>query len=405
MTNLSRRTVLAGLAGASATALAAPHVRPAGATPGVTDTEILLGQTMPYSGGASGYADWGRAEVAYFEMINAQGGINGRHVRLISLDDGLSPPKTVEQTRRMVERDGVLALFGSFATSPNSAIHRYVNSRGVPHLFLASGASKWADPENYPWTMGWLPDYPTEAKVYAQYIMENDPDATASIFYQNDDGGRDFYEGFKAGFGDQVDRYLVGEQTFEATDPTVDAQIANLQQSGANYLFIIGQPRTMAQAIRGSYDSGWRPNLMINAGSASVSGTLEPAGLDKAAGIMSVAFVKDPTDDTWADDPGFLAWSAFMDEWFPKGRKSDVNTVYGYCMAQTMEQVLRQCGDDLSRENVMAQAANLRDLALPMLLPGVTINTAPDDYRPIEAMRLQRFNGAKWELFGDTIGG
>ncbi len=396
MTIMNRRTVLTGFASVGAAALTAPYVKAA------SPSEILLGQTMPYSGPASAYADWGRAEVAYFEMLNAQGGINGRKVRLISVDDALSPPKTVEQTRRLVEKDRVLALFGSLGTSPNSAIHRYVNQKGVPHLFLASGASKWADPENFPWTMGWLPDYPTEAINYAQYIMKNDPAGTAAVIYQNDDGGRDYYEGFKKGFGDQLEKYLVAEQTFEATDPTVDAQISNMARSGATYLFMIGQPKTMAQIIRGAYDSGWRPNLMINAPSASVSGTLEPAGLDKATGIMSAAYVKDPTDETWADDPGFLEWSEFMDEWFPKGRKSDVNTVYGYSQAQTMEQVLRQCGDDLSRENIMAQAANLRDLALPMLLPGITINTAPDDFRPIEQMRLQRFNGTKWELTEDA---
>lgn len=398
MYKVGRRTVLAGLAGVSASALAVPYVKAASSTPGVTDTEILLGQTMPYSGVASTYADWGRSEIAYFEMLNAQSGINGRKIRLISLDDGFSPPKTLEQTRRLVEKEGVLALFGSFGTAPNSAIHQYVNQKGVPHLFLTSGASKWADPHNFPWTMGWLPDYQTEAATYAYFIMKNAPNATASILYQNDDFGQDFYTGFKAAFGYLAGKYLIAEQMFETNEPTVESQIATLARAGADYLFIIGLSRQMAQAIRGSFDIGWKPNLFINAASASVSGTLEPAGFEKAKGIMTVAFVKDPEDETWENDPGFIEWSTFMDEWFPQGQKSDVNVVYGYCQAQTMEQVLRQCGDNLSRDNVMAQAASLKDLALPMLLPSIKINTSPFDYRLIEEMRLQRFNGEKWEL-------
>jgi ABC-type branched-subunit amino acid transport system substrate-binding protein len=373
--------------------------------PGVTDREIKIGQTMPYSGPASAYGTIGRAEAAYFRMINEAGGVNGRTIELVSLDDGYSPPKTVEQTRRLVEQEQVALIFQSLGTPTSIVVRKYLNDRKVPQMFIAAGATFWGDPEHYPWTIGWQPAYQVEAAIYAKYILEHKPDAKIAVFYQNDDAGKDYAKGFKDGLGPEaVKRLIVAELTYETSDPTVDSQIVSLHASGADVLFEHVTPKFAAQAIRKIHDIGWKPMHFLANVSASVSSVLEPAGLEKSQGIISSAYLKDPTDPHWADDKGFKDWQAWMKRYYPEGNPVDSFNVYGYTVAATMVQVLKQCGDDLSRENIMRQAASL-DLDLPMLLPGIRIRTSPTNFYPIKQMRLQRFEGREWKLFGDVIGG
>ena len=371
--------------------------------PGVTDTSIRVGHTNPYSGPLSAYGAIGRGHGAYFDMINAQGGINGRTIEFVTLDDAYSPPKTVEQTRRLVEKEEVLLLFGMSGTPTNTAIHKYVNAKKVPHLFLLTGASKWGQPEAYPWTMGWQPPYSVEAKIYAKYILDTVTDPQIAILYQNDDYGKDYINGFKEGLGDAASDLIVAETTYQPMDPTIDAQILELANSGANVFFNVSVSKFSSQAIRRVHDLGWRPLHILNNVSTSVEAVLAIAGLDKAVGLVSSTFLKDPTDPQWADDEDVLAWSAWMDQYNPGADKRDVFNVTGMSLAATLVKVLEQCGGDLTRENVIHQAANLTDVDIPMLLPGITVTTAADDFYPIQQLRLMRFNGETWDLFGDLI--
>ena len=372
--------------------------------PGASDTEIKLGQTMPYSGPASAYGAIGKAEVAYFKMVNDQGGINGRKVNLISLDDAYSPPRTVEQTRKLVEEEQVLALFNPLGTPTNTAIHKYVNAKKVPHLFVATGATKWGDPKNFPWTIGFQPNYQIEGKIYARYILKNKPDARIGILFQNDDYGKDYVTGFKAGLGDKAKAMIVSEVSYEVTDPTIDSQIVTLKASGADVFFNVTTPKFAAQAIRKAYDIGWKPLHLLNNVSSSVGAALTPAGLDKSVGLVTALWGKDPTDPQWAKDPGMQRWRDFMAKYMPGADVNDFNYVYGYGAAQLMTVVLKACGDDLTRENLLKQATTLKDTTLDILLPGIKYNTGPDDYFLVEQLQLARFDGKRWVLFGEVIG-
>jgi branched-chain amino acid transport system substrate-binding protein len=371
--------------------------------PGVIDTEIKIGNTSPYSGPNSAYGAIGRAITAYFAKINDEGGINGRKIDFISLDDGYSPPRTVEQIRKLVEQEQVLLIFQSLGTPTNTAVHQYLNAKKVPQLFIATGATKWGQPDKFPWTMGWNPNYQSEARIYAKYILDNKPDGRIGILYQNDDYGKDYLTGLKAGLGDRADKMIVAEQSYEVTDPTIDSQIISLKNSGADIFFDITTPKFAAQAIRKAADIGWKPLHFLNNVSNSVGSVLRPAGLDKSVGLITSLYQKDPTDPQWQDSPEYLDWVKWMDKYNSRADKTDVNNVYGYNAAMTLVQVLKQCGDDLSRANVMRQAANLKNLELPMLLPGVMINTSPTDFYPIESMQLAKFDGEKWVLFGNVI--
>ncbi|MBI3458424.1 MAG: ABC transporter substrate-binding protein [Candidatus Rokubacteria bacterium] len=369
--------------------------------PGVTATEIKVGNTNPYSGPASAYGTIGKVIGAYVKKVNDEGGINGRKINYITYDDSYSPPKIVEMVRRLVEQDQVLLLFQTLGTPTNSAIHKYVNQQKVPHLFIATGATKWGDPQHFPWTMGWQPTYQTEGHIYAQYILKTMADAKVGILYQNDDYGKDYVKGFKDGLGDAAKKLIVLEQTYEVTDPTVDSQIVNLKNSGANVFFNVTIPKFAVQAIKKAHDLGWKPVHLLNNVSSSVGVVLKPAGFEASKGLITTSYLKDPTDPQWKNDAGMKEWLAFMQKHYPEGNTSDALNVYGYTVAQTLVHVLQQCGNDLSRENVMKQAANIKDLALPLLLPGIKINTSPTDYYPIAQERLARFDGERWALFGE----
>ncbi|MFT4100981.1 MAG: ABC transporter substrate-binding protein [Burkholderiaceae bacterium] len=371
--------------------------------PGASDTEIKIGNIMPYSGPASAYGTIGKVQGAYYRMINEQGGINGRKIEFISLDDGYSPPKAVEQTRRLVEQEEVLFVLNPLGTPSNTAIHKYMNSKKVPHLFLATGASKWNDPKKFPWTMGWQPNYQSEGQVYAQYILKTKPDAKIGILYQNDDYGKDYLHGFKDGLGEAGRKQIVAEVSYEVTDPTVDSQIVALKSSGADVFMNITTPKFAAMAIRKAYDIGWKPLQLLNNVSASVGSVLAPAGIEKSIGIISMNYLKDATDKQWENDPGYKDWVAFMKKYYPDGDLADNGNVYGYNLAMSIVHVLKQCGDNLTRENVMKQAASIKDLQLPMALPGVLINTSPTDYAPFQSMQLVKFDGKSWALFGDVM--
>ena len=372
--------------------------------PGATDTEIKVGHTNPYSGPASAYGAIGRAEAAYFKMINEQGGIKGRKINFMSLDDAYSPPRTVEQIRKLVEEEQVLLIFQSLGTPTNTAIHKYMNAKKVPHLFVATGATKWGDPEHFPWTMGWQPNYQSEAHLYAKYILKNRPAAKIALLYQNDDYGKDYVKGLKDGLGDKAGQMIVAEASYETSDPTVDSQIVTLKGSGADTLLIFATPKFAAQAIRKTYDTGWRPLQFINNVSSSIAAVLQPAGLEKSVGLIVGYYLKDPLDPQWKNDPGVKAFLDWMKKYNPEADPADNNVYYGYSAAQTLVQVLNQCGDDLTRENVMRQAANLKDLALPLLLPGIKINTSPTDFYPVDQIQLARFDGKRWVLFGEVLG-
>jgi ABC-type branched-subunit amino acid transport system substrate-binding protein len=371
--------------------------------PGVSDTEIRLGGIHPYSGPASSYGTIGKAAGAYFDMINAEGGINGRKITYIDLDDGYSPPKTKEQARKLVEKEQVLGIFNSLGTPTNSAIHNYMNKKKVPQLFVATGATKWGQPKEFPWTMGWQPNYQTEGAVFANWLKQNKPDAKVAILFQNDDYGKDYVHGFKNALGDLASKMIVAEESYEVTDPTVDSQIVNLKASGADTFFNVTIPKFAAQAIRKAYDIGWKPTQLLNSVSASVSSVLKPAGFEKSEGVITTLYLKDPTDPAWANDPEIKEWNAWMDKYYPEGDKNNAFNVYGYAVAQTLVQVLKQCGDNLTRENLMKEAANVRKFRAKGLLPGITISTSPEDFYPIEAMQMQRFKDGKWERFGDTV--
>ena len=372
--------------------------------PGVSDTEIKIGSTNPYSGPASAYGTIGRAQSAYFKMINDQGGINGRKINFISLDDGYSPPRTVEQVRKLVEQEQVLFLAGTLGTPPNSAIHKYVNAKGVPHIFVNTGATKWGDPKNFPWTMGFNLNYQAEGHIYANYILENNPNAKIAILYQNDDYGKDYVKGLKDGLGDKAAKMVVAEASYEVTDPTVDSQIVTLHASGADTFYNVTTPKFAAQAIRKVYDIGWRPLHILNQVSASVGSVLTPAGLDKSVGLLTANYLKDPLDSQWKNDSGFKEYATWFNRYYPEGDFKDFFNVNGYTIAQGVVHVLKACGDDLSRENVMRQMTSIKDLQLPMMLPGIKWNTSPDDYFLIESAQLARFDGKEWVRFGKIIG-
>ncbi len=372
--------------------------------PGVTDTEIKIGQTMPYSGPASAYGTIGKASAAYFQMVNEQGGINGRKLNFISLDDGYSPPRTVEQIRRLVEEEQVLLLFGTLGTPTNSAIHKYVNVKGVPHVFLNTGATKWGDPKNFPWTIGWNLSYQNEGHIYAKYILETKPDAKIAVLYQNDDYGKDYLKGLKDGLGDKAAKLIVAEASYEVTDTTIDSQIVSLQASGADTFVNITTPKFAAQAVRKVYDIGWKPLHILNNVSTSVGSVLTPAGLDKSVGLITAAFYKDPIDPQWKNDPAVKEYIAWLKRYYPEGNVADIYNLVGYVQAQVMVQMLKQCGDNLTRENVMKQVTSIKDLQPGVILPGVKLNTSAEDYFLITQAQLARFDGKEWKLFGKILG-
>ncbi len=369
---------------------------------GATDTEIKIGNIMPYSGPASAYGVIGKTEAAYFKKINAEGGINGRKINFVSYDDAYSPPKTVEQARKLVESDEVLFIFNSLGTPPNSAIHKYMNSKKVPQLFVATGATKWNDPKNFPWTMGWQPNYQSETQIYAKYILKNMPNAKIAVMYQNDDYGKDYLKGLLDGLGAKK-TMIVAEDSFETSEPTIDSHIVKLKASGADVFINIATPKFAAQAIKKMAEIGWKPTHFLNNVSASVGSVLKPAGYENAQGIISAAYLKDPSDTQWDNDKGMKDYLAFLAKDFPEGDKLDGSSVVAYGVAQTLVEVLKKCGDNLTRENIMKQAASLKDFRTEVLLPGVKINTSATDFAPISQLQLMRFKGEKWELFGDII--
>jgi branched-chain amino acid transport system substrate-binding protein len=371
--------------------------------PGASDTEVKIGNTMPYSGPASAYGIIGKTEAAYFTMINEQGGINGRKINFISRDDGYSPPKTVELVRKMVEQDQVLFLFSTLGTPTNTAIHSYLNDNKVPQLFVATGADQWNDPKHFPWTMGLIPSYGAEAHIYAHYILKHLPNAKIAVLYQNDDFGKDYLNGLRDGLGDKAAKMIVATQSYETTDPTVDSQVVALQGSGADVLLTVAIPKFAAQAIRKVYDIGWKPTHFLTSVSNSVGTVMKSAGLEKGVGIISAAFAKDPTDPQWQGTPEYKEWLAFMKKYNTSANLGDVQGAIGYTYAQTMVAVLKACGNNLTRENVMKQAASLHDVTMPMLLPSIRPSTSATDFAPIKQMQLERFDGTTWKLFGEVI--
>ena len=401
---MDKRHFSFAFAAVAASMVAMPALAQKKYDPGADDKEIKVGNIMPYSGPASAYGTIGKVAAAYFEKINAEGGINGRKIKFISLDDGYSPPKTVEQARKLVEEEEVLLIYNPLGTPPNSAIHKYMNQKKVPQLFVATGATKWGDPKNFPWTMGWQPNYQAEGKIYAAHILETKPDAKIAVLYQNDDYGKDYLHGFEAGLGDKAKTMIVSKLTYEVTDPTIDSQMVTMKASGADVFFNITTPKFAAQAIKKAAEIGWKPVHYLNNVSASVGSVLVPAGLDNSVGLISTQYLKDPTDPQWANDKGFLDWKEFMAKYYPGGDLKDGSNVYGYNVAQGLVQVLKQAGDNLTRENIMKQAASLNNLELPMMLPGVNAQTGPDDFFPIEREQLIRFDGKSWVRFGKVYG-
>ncbi|MBE0623229.1 MAG: ABC transporter substrate-binding protein [Burkholderiales bacterium] len=392
-------TVIAGLALGASSALAQKKY-----DTGATDKEIKIGNIMPYSGPASAYGTIGKVQAAYFKKINEEGGINGRMINFVSVDDGYSPPKAVEMARRLVEQDQVLFVFQSLGTPSNSAIHKYMNAKKVPQLFVATGATKWNDPQHFPWTMGWQPNYQTEGTIYAKHILQTKPDAKIAVLYQNDDYGKDLLKGLEDELGAKAKTLIVAKVSYETSDPTVDSQIVQLQGSGANVFVNIATPKFSAMAIRKTYDIGWKPVHYVNNVGASIGSVLVPAGLEKSVGLITTAYLKDSQDSAWKDDQGMKDWFAFMAKYYPDGNVKDASNVYGYAVAQTLVQVLKQCGDNLTRENVMKQAASLKDFAPTLILPGIKINTSATDFAPIQAEQLARFDGKQWVRFGEVLG-
>jgi len=396
-----------GMTAAAALGLAALIAGPAAAQkkydPGASDAEIKVGNINPYSGPASAYGTIGKTLAAYFNKVNAEGGINGRKINFITYDDGYSPPKAVEQARKLVESDEVLLIFQSLGTPSNTAIQKYMNLKKVPQLFVATGATKWGDPKNFPWTIGWQPNYQSEGRIYAKYLMERHPNAKVGILYQNDDYGKDYVKGLKDGLAGKLQ--IVSELPYETTDPTVDSQIINLKASGADVFYNVTTPKFAAQAIRKMAEIGWKPVHLLNNVSVSVGSVIKPAGMENAQGILSTAYIKDPTDPTWKDDAALKEWAAFMEKYYPDGDRTSAFPVYGYGVSQSLVQVLKQCGDNLTRENVMKQAANIKNQEIGVLLPGIKVNTGPSDFFPIKQLQMMRFKGDSWELFGPIMSG
>jgi branched-chain amino acid transport system substrate-binding protein len=371
---------------------------------GASDTEIKIGNIMPYSGPASAYGVIGKTEQAYFDKINAEGGINGRKIKFISYDDGYSPPKAVEQARKLIESDEVLLIFNSLGTPSNSAIQKYMNAKKVPQLFVATGASKWNDPKDFPWTMGWQPSYQSEAHIYAKYLLKEKPDAKIGVLYQNDDFGKDYLKGLKDGLGAKASM-ITAEESYETSEPSIDNHVVKLRSAGVDVFISITTPKFAAQAIKKLAEIDWHPMHIVSNVSASVGGVIKPAGFENSQGILSAAYAKDGADPQWDNDPGMKKFYDFLAKYYPEANKLDGSTVYGYGVAQTLVKVLQMCGDDLTRANVMKQAASLKDFEPDTLLPGIKINTSPTDFAPIEQLQMMRFKGEKWELFGDIISG
>jgi branched-chain amino acid transport system substrate-binding protein len=403
---------VAALVAATAIAQNAPATNPGNQTnqagikkydTGATDSEIKIGNTNPYSGPASAYGTIGKTIAAYFNKVNAEGGINGRKINFVTYDDGYSPPKTVEQARKLVESDEVLFLFQTLGTPSNTAIQKYMNSKKVPQLFVATGATKWGDPQHFPWTIGWQPTYQAEGHIYAKYLIERHPQGKIGILYQNDDYGKDYVKGLKDGLNGKLQ--IVAELPYETTDPTVDSQIVNLKASGADVFFNVTTPKFAAQAIKKAGEIGWKPLHLLNNVSQSVGSVLKPAGLENSKDILSSYYLKDPTDPQWKNDPAYKDWVAFMEKYYPEGDRTSTFPVYGYSVTQSLVQVLKQCGDELTRANVMKQAANIKDQEVGMLLPGIKINTSPTDWYPIKQMQMQQFNGERWVPIGPILSG
>jgi branched-chain amino acid transport system substrate-binding protein len=400
---ITRRFLLQSAAAAAAYSAQGVRVARAENAPGVTETEIKIGQTMPYSGPVSAYGVIGRTELAYFKMINDQGGINGRKITLISLDDGYSPPKTVEQTRRLVEQEQVAFIFGTVGTAPNTAICAYLNENKIPQLFIASGVSKFADPQRLPWTITFDPIRRSEGRLFAKYIVTTTPDAKIGVLYQNDDLGRDYLAGVRDGLGADHAAMLAKAVSYEVSDPTVDSQIIALQGAGVDSLIIAATPKAAAQAIRKSYDLGWAAERYLVTIASSITAVLKPAGLEKSKGVITTLLGKDPTDPRWEDDPDYKGWAAFVTRYMTPAELTELFAAYGYGVATLMTYVLKRCGDDLSRENIMRQATTIKDYVGPFALPGAKINTSPDDYRVNRRFQLARFTGANWEPFGELL--
>jgi branched-chain amino acid transport system substrate-binding protein len=393
----------AALAGAAL--ISSPSLAQKKYDPGASDTEIKIGNINPYSGPASAYGLIGKTLEAYFKKVNAEGGVNGRKLTFVTYDDGYSPPKTVEQARKLVESDEVLLVFQSLGTPGNTAIQKYMNAKKVPQLFVATGATQFGNPKEFPWTMGWQPNYQSEGRIYAKYILDKHPNGKIGILYQNDDYGKDYLKGMKEGLGAKAATMIVSELPYEVADPTVDSQIVTLKSKGADIFFNVATPKFAAQAIRKAAEIGWQPVHLLNNVSNSVGSVLKPAGLEASKGILSTGYIKDSTDPTWKDDAGMKEWIAFMDKYFPEGDKTSSFTVYGYAVGQSLVQVLKQAGNELTRENVMKQAANLKNVEINVLLPGIKLNSGPNDFFPIEQMQMQRFTGDRWELFGPIMSG
>ena len=400
---MKRKFLALMVAGLSATLVSGVALAQKKYDAGATDKEIKLGNINPYSGPASAYGAIGKSMDAYFKKVNAEGGVNGRQIKFITVDDGYNPARTVEMARKLVEEEEVLATVGVLGTPPNSAIHKYMNQKKMPQLFVATGATKWGDPKNFPWTMGWQPNYQGESKIYAQHLLESKPNAKIGILYQNDDYGKDYLKGFLDGLGDKAKTMIVKQLTYEVTDATIDSQMVELKASGADVFFNITTPKFAAQAIKKAADIGWKPQHYLNNVSNSVGAVMVPAGAENGVGILSVFYLKDPTDSQWANSSEFKEWLGFMQKYLPGSDTKDLNYVFGYTMAQGVVQVLKQAGDNLTRENVMRQAANI-DMNLPMLLPGVNVKTGPDDFYPIERGQLARWDGKTWVLQGKVFG-
>ena len=393
------RTALVAMvivAGVSGTALAQKKY-----DTGATDTEIKVGNLMPYSGPGSAYGVIGQVQAAYFKMIHDKGGINGRKVNFISYDDAYSPPKAVEQTRKLVESDEVLLIFDPLGTANNTAIQKYLNAKKVPQLFVAAGATKFNDPKNFPWTMAWQPSYQSEAAAYATFLLKEKPDAKIAVFYQNDDLGKDYLKGLK----DKLASKIIAEESYETSEPTIDTHIVKLKASGADTLVNISSPKFAAQAIKKIAEVGWNPLHIISNVSASIGSVIKPAGFENAQGLISASYLKDPSDPQWDNDPGMKEFQAFLSKYYPEGNKRDVLLITGYALAETLAQTLKQCGDDLTRQNVMKEAANLKNWRTEALLPGIKVNTSPTDFAPISQLQLMRLKGEVWELFGEVVSG
>ena len=401
---VSNHVTSVALAGLLAVALAATANAQKKYDPGATDTEIKIGNIMPYSGPASAYATIGKTEAAYFNKINSEGGVNGRKISFVSYDDGYSPPKTVEQARKLVESDEVLLVFNPLGTPGNTAIQKYMNSKKVPQIFVSTGAAKWNDPKNFPWTMGWQPSYQVEARIYAAYILKNYPGKTIGVLYQNDDFGKDYVIGLRDGLGDQANKLIIVESSYETSSPTVDSQVVQIKGANPDIFINISTPKFAAQAIKKIGELKWTPVHFLTNVSASVGGVMKPAGYENDQGIFSAAYMKDPKDEQWKNDPAMNEWRAFMTKWYPEGDQEDGATVFGYGVAQGIVQVLKQCKDDLTRENVMKQAASL-NMEIGIYLPGTKIRTSPTDFAPIEQLQMMKFKGESWELFGPIMSG